>query len=72
MIPSGKYDFLLASHCLEHMGEPVMRLPRVAACAEEKGIWLWIRQQETWRHSKSGRARTSRIDAFITMCSTWL
>src|SRR5438034_9196503 len=25
----------------------------------------WIRQQETVRHSKGGRARTSRIDAFI-------
>src|SRR5260370_5817736 len=37
MIPSGKYAFLLASHCLGTHGEPVIRLSRVAAWPEEKG-----------------------------------
>ncbi|PYL73305.1 MAG: hypothetical protein DMF22_01865 [Verrucomicrobia bacterium] len=37
MIPSGKYDFLLASHCLEHMANPLCAFQEWLRVLKKKG-----------------------------------
>src|SRR5260370_18217826 len=38
MMPCGKYDFLLASHCLEHMANPLCALQEWLRVLKKKGV----------------------------------
>jgi SAM-dependent methyltransferase len=42
MIPSGKYDFLLASHCLEHVANPLGALQEWLRVLKENGVILLV------------------------------
>lgn len=42
MIPSGKYDFLLASHCLEHVANPLGAFQEWQRVLKENGLILLV------------------------------
>src|SRR6266480_3163695 len=54
MIPSSKYDFLLASHCLEHMANPLSAFQEWLRVLKKKGVIFLVLPDkgETFDHRR--------------------